>query len=138
MVEDEVADNGVELVVGERQAGQSSKPYVRFRGRQRGSGDHAGFGIHRRHLRSPLTCNRGGGAGARPHVEDSRIFPDCSSVEEPGHRIRAEFGETRSVRIGLPRPRPPLGLIKRRLYYPSPPGTTTETSTQQFLTLTHT
>lgn len=121
MVENEVADHGIELVVGERQAGQSSKLHVSFRSRQRGLGDHAGFGIHRRHLRSPITCNRGGGARARPHIEDPYTLPDPGSVEEPGHRIRAEFGKTRSIGIGLPRPLPPLGLIKRRLHHSPPP-----------------
>lgn len=68
VVENEVADHSIELVVSERQAGESSKPHVSFWGCLRGTGDHARLGIHRRHLRTPLT--RSCGARACPHIED--------------------------------------------------------------------
>lgn len=89
------------------------------------------FGIHRRHPCSPFTRSRGGSTGARPHIEDPPAHPDPGSVKETGHRIRAEFGESRSIGIGLPCPCSPLGLIKRRLHHPSLRASAAATTTRQ-------
>ncbi len=80
VVENEVADHSIELVVSERQAGQSSKPHVSFRGCLRGAGDHARFGIHRRHSRTPLTRSSGDTARACPHIEDPCTLPNLGSI----------------------------------------------------------